>query len=258
MNNIIGAQLYGYRDECETLEGLDVCLRKISEIGYKAIQVSGLKTITDGKAIKKIADKYGLEIYVTHVAYKKMIEDFESVVQYQKDLGCNVVGIGCWEGTVPTNEIEEAEKYIESIDMLCKNFAKEGLTLAYHNHAIEFEKLEGKYLIDHIMEKSGVTLILDTYWSAFAGVDPVKFIEKYKDRISYIHYKDLRVSNEIKRNTVAITSVGNGNLDWDAIIEASKKSSAIAAIVEQDKTDRETPYISGKMSYDYLAGKGFI
>ena len=257
MNKKIGAQLYGYRKECDTLENLDICLKKIAEIGYKAIQVSGLKNITDGKEIKKLADKYGLEIYVTHVAFTQMMEDFESVVQYQKDLDCRVVGIGAYEKTYATDDINVINGYAKDLKMLSEKFAKEGITLAYHNHSIEFEKVDGKFLIDHIMEKSGIPLILDTYWVAFAGIDVVKFINRYSNKIVFVHFKDLKVTNQVKRNTVGFAEVGYGNFDWDAIIEACESSSAIAAIVEQDSTDKETPYISGKMSYDFLTTKGF-
>lgn len=85
----------------------------------------------------------------------------------------------------------------------------------------------------------------------------VKFINKYQDRIAFVHFNDLKVTNQVKRNTVGFAEVGCGNLDWDEIIKACESSSAVAAIVEQDSTDKENPFISGKMSYDFLKTKGF-
>ena len=53
-----------------------------------------------------------------------------------------------------------------------------------------------------------------------------------------------------------MTEVGEGNLDWDSIIEACDKAGAKWALVEQDICHR-CPFESMKMSYDYLTTKGF-
>ena len=257
MNNKIGAQLFGYGSECETPEMMDNCFKQLSEIGYKAVQVSGIK-VSDGNVIKKTADKYGLEIYVTHVGFDKMMNEFDEVVKYQKQLDCNYVGIGCYPGDLPTDDPKAIKKFTEDLQTLSDKFKKEGITLAFHNHAIEFEKVDGKFLIEHILDNTDVKLILDTYWVAYAGIDPVKFIEKHSDKIAFVHFKDLKTANYKKRNTVTFAEIGQGNLDWDAIIKASQSSSAVAAIVEQDSSDKETPYVSSKISYDFLKEKGFI
>ncbi len=50
--------------------------------------------------------------------------------------------------------------------------------------------------------------------------------------------------------------VGQGNLDWDEIIAASKECSAKFALVEQDNCDGD-PFESLKTSYNFLKEKGF-
>ena len=77
--------------------------------------------------------------------------------------------------------------------------------------------------------------------------------EKYKDKIACLHYKDLKV---VKHKVQTYAEVGQGNLDWDEIIEASKNSSTEFALVEQDECDKD-PFESLKISYDFLVTKGF-
>ncbi|MBM3795839.1 MAG: TIM barrel protein [Acidobacteria bacterium] len=58
---------------------------------------------------------------------------------------------------------------------------KAGLTLAYHNHALEFAKApDGKTLLDHLMDASdqkNVQLEMDVMWVSAAGVDPVALLK---------------------------------------------------------------------------------
>ena len=74
MDNRIGAQLYNLREYCQDKAGLDESLAKVSKIGYKTIQVSGIGPIPAAD-VKETADKYGLEIMLTHKSGKLFEED---------------------------------------------------------------------------------------------------------------------------------------------------------------------------------------
>ena len=53
-----------------------------------------------------------------------------------------------------------------------------------------------------------------------------------------------------------MAEIGEGNLDWDAIVAACDEAGVKWALGEQDRSKRD-PMESLKMSYDYLCGKGF-
>ena len=55
----LGAQLYTIRDFCKDTESLNESLKKVAEIGYKYIQLSGFPY--DPVAVKKTADELGLD-----------------------------------------------------------------------------------------------------------------------------------------------------------------------------------------------------
>ena len=251
MDQRIGAQLYTIRDFCQTKEDLDASFAKLQKIGYKQVQVSGIGPIS-GPDVKAACDKYGLEVSCTHRSLQSFEEDFENEVAFHKAIGCDIAGLGAmpreyWNG-------ENIMEFVDRMNNINDAFAKEGITFAYHNHAFEFEKnADGKFAMDYLLEHGKFSFIVDTYWLAYAGINPAKFIKNLGERAVAIHFKDLAIID----NAIVMAEITYGNLDWDEIIAASKAAGARFALVEQD-TCRRDPFESLKMSYDALVKKGFI
>lgn len=260
MDNRIGAQFYTLRHFCKTMEGFEDSCKKVSEMGYKVMQLSGTGDFT-GEEVKAILDKYGLVCACTHRAPEKYLEHLEEEIAFHKTIGCEVCGLGAMpEGTKAEfqgNEgLELVEKFAKDFGPVCEKLAEHGLVFAYHNHGFEFVKINGRYLFEELFDKmpyDNFQLILDVYWLASVGINPAKFIEKYKDKIACLHYKDLKV---VKHREQTYAEVGQGNLEWDEIIEVSKECSAKFALVEQDKCDRD-PFEALKISYEFLKERGF-
>ena len=137
-----------------------------------------------------------------------------------------------------------------------KKLAEHNLIFAYHNHAFEFEKINGRFGMDELFDRmpyDNFKLILDVYWLAYAGLNPAEYITEHKDRIACLHFKDMKIVGHMEQ---AYAEVGYGNLKWDEIIAAANECSAEFAFVEQDKCDGN-PFDSLKMSYEFLREKGF-
>ena len=67
-----------------------------------------------------------------------------------------------------------------------------GLTVSIHPHAggfVDFEEEAGR-LLNSIDEKV-LKLCLDTGHSHYAGFDPVAFLRRYRNRLAYVHFKDI-------------------------------------------------------------------
>lgn len=62
----------------KTEEEIYHSLKKISEIGFKAIQISGIGKIHP-KRLKEICDEFGLKICATHIPFERLKEEIESV-----------------------------------------------------------------------------------------------------------------------------------------------------------------------------------
>ena len=103
-------------------------------------------------------------------------------------------------------------------------------------------------LMDYFIKYGKFSFIVDTYWLAYAGINPVDFIKKLGKRAICVHFKDLAMAT-ITETTMA--PVGDGNLDWEKIIAACEEAGVKYALVEQD-TCKEDPFICLKKSYNYL------
>ena len=251
----IGAQYYTIRDFCQTIEDFDASCKKIADIGYKSVQLSGIGNFTADE-IKPILDKYGLRVICTHRPAANYLENLDAEIEFHKTLDCKICGLGAMPGF--SGNIETVESFVNDFKPVVKRLAKEGLIFAYHNHAFEFEKIDGKFVFDIICEKMAADnfkSILDVYWLSYAGVNPVKFIKEHKDNIACVHFKDLK----IVANTHKYAEVGEGNLDWDDIISTCEEVGVTDALVEQDSDwFNENPFESLKISYDYLSKRGLV
>ena len=112
-----------------------------------------------------------------------------------------------------------------------------------------------KKILDIITEKMAAEnfkYILDAYWLAYSGINPAKFIKERKGNIACVHLKDLK----IVKGQPTYAEIGQGNIDWDEVLDACYDADVEYALVEQDECDGN-PFDSFKMSIDFLKTKGF-
>ena len=89
----IGAQLYTLRDYCKTLDDFSETLKKVADIGYTTVQVSG----TCAYEADWLADQLksaGLTCGITHFSYDRILNDTEKTIADHKTFGCKYIGIG--------------------------------------------------------------------------------------------------------------------------------------------------------------------
>ena len=80
--------------------------------------------------------------------------------------------------------------------------ADHGLTVGIHAHAAGFMDFEPELerLLDEV-DESLLKICFDTGHHSYAGFDPVGFMERHIDRISYMHFKD--IDPAVKADVVA-------------------------------------------------------
>ena len=252
MDKRIGAQLYTLRDFCKTEEDLANTLKKLKEIGYQTAQFSGVGPIPP-ENINALCRQYGIEPICTHRPFTEFIQNPDNCAAYHKALGCNIAGIGGMPQEFPRTA-QGVREFIKAMAPISQALKSHGLRFAYHNHAFEFIKENGSFLMDILINESDFDFIVDVYWAAFAGINPAKLIRRLGQRAVVIHFKDLLV---LPDSTITMCEVMEGNLDWDDIFAACEEAGSAYAMVEQD-TCRRDPFESMKISYDNLTKKGFV
>lgn len=256
MEKRIGAQLYTVRDSMKTIEDFEQTCRRIHEIGYKIVQISGTDLRAD--EMKSVLDQYQLEVVTSHRGFDGFLKNLDEIIEYNQTLGCKLCGIGSMPWDIRANA-QAVNQFIQDADRVSKELRQAGMYFGYHHHAFEFAKLDGKVrTIDRLiydMDPEAFYFIVDTYWLQVGGVSPADFIRKLGKRAMAIHYKDLSINPE-KDFAQEMAEVGEGNLDWDAIISACQEAGTKWALVEQDVCHRD-PFESLRMSYEFLTKKGF-
>ena len=253
MDKRIGAQYYTLREYTKTISDFERTCEKVKEIGYQIVQISG--TPLGAAQMRKVLDQYGLQVVTAHRSFEDFQKNSDEIMEYNRTLGCDLCGVGSMPGWARESS-DNLSRFIEESNKIAEKFRQADMYFGYHNHAFEFAKLDGKYIMERLIEETdedAFRFIADTYWLQVGGMDPVSFLKKLGHRAMAVHFKDLKVNVD---NTTEMAEVGEGNLDWDGIIAACEEAGTKWALVEQDVC-RNDPFASMKMSYEYLCGKGF-
>ena len=246
----IGAQFYTVREHCKTLEDFSLSLRKVADIGYKTVQISGVCPF-EPEWLKTQLDQSGLQCVITHTPADRISSEPEKVAAEHDVFGCKYVGLGSY-GFNPDRG-ESLEHMNETYRTSAEKLHACGKYFMYHNHAKEFNRLDGKLILDHICENfpaeiMGITL--DTYWVQVGGGDPAQWLEKLAGRVPCIHLKDCAFEQKM-------AALGEGNMNFDRIFEKAESSGTEYMLVEQDRCYGEDPFDCLKRSYQFLRAHGF-
>jgi sugar phosphate isomerase/epimerase len=246
----IAAQLYNTRDYCKTPADIEATLRRVKDIGFDVIQISGFGPC-DPDLLAAWVKELGLDVCLTHAPWPRLSDtsELKKVIAEHKKLGCSIIGLGSRPGDVYPNSYEGWTRFIAKAKEITKQIKDEGLDFSYHNHDFEFEKWKGVTAMDRLIEEaSDMLFTLDTFWVQAGGANPVKYIKKLEGRIKVMHFKDFRIVNRARQ----FAEIGQGNLEWDEIIPLCKSMNIPYAAIEQDADWLEDPFNSLAMSREFL------
>jgi sugar phosphate isomerase/epimerase len=238
----IALQLYTLRQETE--KDFIGTLKKVSELGYKGVEFAGFGGYS-ALELKSYLEAFGLKAVGAHTGIESLKNNLEEIIEYNLQLGNKYI-------VCPWASFENKEDYVKMADLLKqigKKLKDAGLQLCYHNHAHELQSFEGEYGLDILYGSVDEPLLkaeIDTYWVAYAGLNPVEYVAKYSGRTPLLHIKDME--NSEKRD---FAEIGTGTIDIKAIAEQAEKNGTEWLIVEQDMCKRE-PLESVRISIENL------
>jgi sugar phosphate isomerase/epimerase len=252
----VGLQLYTVRDLMKA--DFDGTIAKVAAIGYKEVEFAGYFGRT-GQQVRAACDKNGLEPISTHVQYDELDDKFPSVIETSKTIGLKYI-VCPWIPEDLRKSPDIWKQAAAKFNHCGEQSKKAGLQFAYHNHWFEFLPVDGKLPYDALLKECDGNLVkmeMDLCWITAAGSDPLKYFNLYPGRFPLVHVKDLKKLPVITAggsqnfgDTVDLTSVGSGIIDWKRIFAQSEKAGIKHYIVEHDKP--EVPFDSITKSYEYL------
>lgn len=263
----VAIQLYTVRDDAAA--DMRGTLQKIKDMGYEGVEFAGLYGHSAAE-LKAMCQEIGLIPVSAHVPYYDMIADPEGLLKQYAEIGCRYVAIPyltpeCRPGT------DGFAKVVENAAMLGKVANSLGMTLLYHNHDFEFQKLDGKYALEVLYDTVPATLLqteLDVCWVRVGGEEPAAYVRKYTGRAPVVHLKDyaggksehmyelIGIESEKKateEKPFEFRPVGHGVQDMPAIIAAAEDAGAAWLVVEQDQPSMGlSPMECAEKSISYL------
>lgn len=245
--NQVALQLYTLREFLKTPQDMAVTLKRVADIGYKAVQLSGLGPIAEADLVKMLNDN-GLFCCATHEG--NILTDPQAVVARMKKLDCKFTAYP-HPSKVALQTLADLKAFAAALNKSGQVLYDNGIVLTYHNHSIEFRKVEGRLIMDVIYDETDPKYLqgeIDTYWVQHGGGDPAEWCEKLKNRLPLLHMKDYRINPENKPD---FAEIGSGNLNWKKIVKAADASGCRWFIIEQDTSSRD-PFESVAMSLKYV------
>lgn len=262
--SVIALQLYTIRDFMNTKDDVLASLKKLSEIGYKQLELAGY---ANGQfygfapaEFKKIVNDLGMEVLSSHTS----VESASQVGDAQK-VGDDHAAVGAkyaiqpWVNP-PDRTLDFYKKMVEQMNEAGRTMKSSGIKFGYHNHNFEFANLDGVVpYYDIIMpgtDKDLVTMELDLFWTTKAGQDPVEIFKKYPGRFELFHCKDMYTKQDPFFDTVGVDDfapVGAGVLDFNRIFAERKTAGVKWFVVEQDQTKDGKPFEAVQTSINNLS-----
>ena len=240
----ISFQVYTARN-FKPYEGI---LKFLSESGIQNIELFEVEAFDE---IKDLLEKYNLTAKSSHIGFDTLKNSKQIISSLQK-LNVKHAIIPCptgkpggkFEAIFDKNE-KEWNEFGKELSSYINIFEDNGITLGYHNHAFEFNKLpSGKMPIECILDHNEkLKYEIDLGWVVAGKADPIYWTKKYSSRIIACHLKDF---SSLEKDLISHDSqcaVGDGFIDWSSLLDEVKKTDCEIFALEHDNPNDYKDYI---------------
>jgi sugar phosphate isomerase/epimerase len=218
---------------------------RVAKYGYKTLECG----VGDAKAFKAMLDERGLKYGGMHTTVPGLA-DVGPMVEKLGLLQCRDVcnsGLFVWEKIA----LDDYRKGIAALNEAGRKLKAAGIALPYHNHAFEFEKVDGdRRGIDILLaelDPACVDMCVDVGWVTKGGDDPVAFLKKHVARVGYLHLKDY--DNE------GWTELGSGVVNIAGVVKLLPSLPGVRQVMYEQDSSRIDPLESVERSRTYLKEK---
>lgn len=257
----VGIQLYSVRDEMKK-DPINA-IRQVAEIGYKNLEFASSNADTDPgvgfgvsvEDMQKLLKETGANLISGHIRPINE-ETIDPMIAYHTQVGTKYLG----QSRRFLHRLRPADGALRILQLGGKKLSEHGIKFLIHNHYHEFQKLNGKEILFHIMDNTDpnyVSFELDTFWAMRGGMDPLAVMDRLGDRLKLIHQKDFSKTSDSPINlwtvndpNVLVTwdsfgkgsdhkdfcEIGTGIMDIQSIINKGNELGAEYIVLEQDHT----------------------
>src|SRR5260370_13132955 len=248
----VAAQIYTVRDYLSNSSAFAESMQRLRRKGYPAVEMTPSDKIND-KDMGTICRDAGVAIATVPVPGKRLLEDPKAIVEKLQTVGTNL-GAYAFTGGVDLSSADQVNRLADELQNADTVLAGSGLILAYHNHAMEFSRIDGQLVYEIVHNRApGLAFEFDTYWAQLGGVNPERWIQKLGSKLVSLHMKDYGVPAK-HDDAPFMAEVGYGNLDFPSLVSEADQVGCQWFVVEQDFTPGN-PFDSLEKSFRYVKEK---
>lgn len=244
----IGFQTYTVRDAIA--KDLPGALKAMAGIGYKSCELCSPFSYGEfkgaakykGAELRRIIEDAGLECVSCHFAPPDFSEkNLEERIAWSKDLGLTQMVLSAF-GIGRNPALADWKRAAENLNKAGETVSKAGLQAGFHNHDMEFEKVDGVLIYDELMKAFDPKLVKMQFQVAVIakGYKAEDYMKKYPGRITSLHLADWNATEK------KMVPIGKGVVDWKALFQTAKKTGVKNYYVEVEDKD------STQLSYPFL------
>ena len=240
--NKLGLQLWSLR--AQLTASLPAGMAEAKDLGFTMVESAGTYGHS-ARELRQLADANGIKIVGAHIDYLRLQTDLKGAIADAKTLGASYV-IVAWVPHKGDFTVQQAHMAAANFTAWGAAMKADGLKFGFHTHGYEFKPLaDGSSAFDVMMSQTDPNLVfceMDVFWVVQAGVDPVKLLEKYPGRFKAFHIKDMKKgapTGLYEGHAPASDNVivGQGVMDWPAIIAAGRKAGVEYSFIEDETSD---------------------
>jgi sugar phosphate isomerase/epimerase len=231
----VGLELYSVRDDMQ--KDLMGTVKAVCEMGYECVEFySPYFEWKPGyaKEVRKLLDDHNVKCYSTHNGTESYsAAGIPKAMELNQILGAKYIVLA---SAGDPKGLDGWKKVADLLNAGNDKFAAGGMHAGYHNHQLEFKKIDGKRPIEVIAANTdkSVALQMDVGTVVEVGEDPVAWINANPGRIRSIHCKEY--SRAAGKGYKAL--FGEGDAPWKQIFEAAEKTGGIEFyLIEQEGSD---------------------
>ena len=241
-------------------------IEDISSVGYPGIQVrsNSVQEFGIGSALREMLDKYHLKMIALssgNISLDPAVESSEIAkhvanANFLRDAGGLYLQIIDERPKGRAIVAADYKRLGRLLTELGKRVADLGLQLGYHNHMGAMGQTpEGVEQIMDAVDPRYAKLELDVAHYFQGGGDPAKAIEKYSDRLLFLHLKDVEHLPEAAegKESYRFVELGRGLVNLPAVIDALRKINfrgwgivELDAVPDRARTPKESAIINKK------------
>lgn len=201
-------------------------LKIMSGMGYKLIELcspAGYKDIGFGfltgmsnADIRKTIEDAGLHCPSCHFGFAELTDHIDQSIDFAKAMGLTQMICSTF-GLPRTAQLSDYQTAADKLNIAAEKIKKAGIATGYHNHDMEFSKIDGQLIYDTLMARFDAKLVKMQFQTEVInlGYKAADYFEKYPGRFISSHLSDWTADKKE-------VPIGQGVIDWGQFFKAAK------------------------------------